>query len=73
MTGDESITAGEVIELGERQVRVVAYRDDGVVVRDYRKRVAVRNVATNRLSYVPEWRLLKAKRGQPAATEEAEK
>ncbi len=40
-------------------------RDCDAVCRDDRRRVAVRNVATNRLSYIPEWRLLKAHREAP--------
>ena len=54
------LVAGEVIKLGARHVRVCC-TPDGTICRDYRKRVAVRNFATNRLSYIPEWRLLKAK------------
>lgn len=46
----------EVIQLGNRKVRLLG----AVLLRDHRGRVAVRNVETNRLSYIPEWRLRKA-------------
>lgn len=58
------VFAGEVIALGTRHVRVSAM-PDGTICRDHRRRIAVRNVATNRLSYVPEWRLLRAKGVNP--------
>jgi hypothetical protein len=61
MTTDHQLVAGEVIKLGERFVRVSAL-PGGTICRDYRKRIAVRNFATNRLSYIQEWQLLKAKR-----------
>ena len=38
--------------------------------RDHRGRIAVRNVYSNRLSYVPEWRLLRAK-GVPVESRRA--
>ena len=60
---DPKLIAGEVIALDGRHVRVSAL-PDGTICRDYRGRVAVRNFATNRLSYIPEWRLLKAKRSE---------
>jgi hypothetical protein len=64
--------AGRVMALPGRQVRVCGLVKDGSyrVVRDHRLRVAVRNVASNRLSYIPEWRLFKlhaaASRTSPA-------
>ena len=61
MAFDTKLVPGEVIKMGTRHVRV-SQMPDGTVCRDYRERVAVRNFATNRLSYIPEWRLLKAKR-----------
>lgn len=48
-------SVGDVLVLrDERTVRVVA-----VATFDNRKRIGVRNVDTNRLSYIPEWRLLR--------------
>lgn len=58
--GSERIFVGKVIDLGGRHVRVCGMPDGVTVCRDYRGRVAVRNFASNRLSYIPEWRLLKA-------------
>lgn len=57
-----ALRVGDVIALSGRSVRVSGMPDGTTVCRDYRKRIAVRNTATNRLSYIPEWRLLKAKR-----------
>jgi hypothetical protein len=45
-----------VYRLGDRQVRVILGRD-GLARRNHRDRIAVRNVATNRLSYIAEHRL----------------
>ena len=56
------LVVGEVIALGARFVRISGMPDNVTVCRDYRGRIAVRNFATNRLSYIPEWRLLRAKR-----------
>lgn len=61
MSVDTRLVPGDVIALGERRVQVIVM-PDGTICRDYRKRVGVRNVETRRLSYIPEWRLLKAKR-----------
>ena len=65
------LTGGEVIDLGDRFVRVCV-RPDGRLCRDYRNRIAARNFATNRLSYIQEWRLLKALRARfaPSPREE---
>ena len=54
---------GEVITLKGRQVRldVCGTSDAPMLCRDLQRRVAVRNVATGRLSYIQEWRLLKAR------------
>jgi hypothetical protein len=54
-----AFASGDVIALGTRTVRVSGM-PDGTLCRDGRKRVAVRNVATNRLSYIPERRLIAA-------------
>jgi len=58
---ESGLIVGEVIALGSRYLRVCGSAEAEFIYRDYRKRVAVRNFATNRLSYIPEWRLLKAK------------
>jgi hypothetical protein len=58
---DRRLFVGEVIALAGRHLRVSGMPDGVTICRDHRKRVAVRNFATNRLSYIPEWRLLKAK------------
>ena len=57
------VIAGEIIVFGTRLVRI-SHMSDGTICRDCRKRIAIRNVSTNRLSYVSEWQLLKAKRAQ---------
>lgn len=56
----DRLSAGEVLALGARSVRISSM-SDGAICRDHRGRIAVRNVSTNRLSYIPEWALLKAK------------
>jgi hypothetical protein len=53
-----AVQVGAIVTLGDRTVRVMGMPDDVTVCRDHRKRIAVRNVATDRLSYVPERRLL---------------
>lgn len=54
---------GDVCVLGKRHLRILAMPNDGqTICRDHRMRIAVRNVVTNRLSYIPEWRLLKSSR-----------
>lgn len=58
---ETQLSAGEVIDLMGRELRVMAMPDGTTLCRDHRKRIAVRNVMTNRLSYVPEQRLLQAK------------
>lgn len=45
-----------VWQLDKRLVRVMLGRD-GLALRNHRGRIAVRNVQTNRLSYVAEYRL----------------
>jgi hypothetical protein len=45
-----------IYQLGNRRVRVILGRD-GLELRNHRGRVAVRNVETNRLSYVADYRL----------------
>lgn len=62
---EDPLLVGEVIWLDSRWLRVSGMPDGEAVCRDHRKRVAVRNVATNRLSYIPDWRLLKARRQLP--------
>lgn len=59
MADPEVLEVGEVIALDFRRVRVVG-NQDGTICRDVRGRIAVRNEATNRLSYIPEWRLINA-------------
>lgn len=54
------IQTGDLFTLGSRTVIVAGGRN--YVMRDHRGRVAVRNTQTNRLSYIPEWRLLKARK-----------
>jgi hypothetical protein len=58
---EDELIVGEVIRLDGRWLRVCGMPDGQTVCRDYLKRVAVRNFATNRLSYIPEWRLLRAR------------
>ena len=53
------IKGGDVIALGTRHVRVL--HGSFGPLKDWRGRVAVRNVETDRLSYIHELRLLKAK------------
>lgn len=56
------VSSGEVIVLSPtRQVRISSMPDGVTICRDHRGRIAVRNVSSNRLSYIPEWALLKAK------------
>lgn len=47
---------GDVVVLGERRLCVMA-ADDGGPLTDGRGRIAVRNVSTDRLSYIPKWSL----------------
>lgn len=56
----EKLSAGDVIALGQRSVRVCGMPDGETLCLDHRGRVAVRNLETNRLSYVPKYRLLRA-------------
>ncbi len=56
---EDELRPGEVIRLDGRWLRVLGTPDGEAICRDQRKRIAVRNVATNRLSYIPEWRLLR--------------
>ncbi len=56
-----TLSCGEVLALGSRKVRISSMPDSMTLCRDHRGRIAVRNVATNRLSYIPEWTLLRAK------------
>jgi hypothetical protein len=53
----------EIVSLSGRNLRV-SVSPDGQIYRDRRGRVAVRNITTNRLSYISERRLLKAKQKQ---------
>lgn len=55
-------SVGEVITMQDRALRVSGMPDGMTVCHDSIGRVAVRNVATNRLSYIPVWRLIKARR-----------
>ncbi len=59
---EDQLLVGEVVFLDGRWLRISAMPDGETICRDYRKRIAVRNFATNRLSYIPEWRLLQARR-----------
>lgn len=59
------IRAGDVIALGARRVRVSCMPDGRSLCLDARGRIAVRNILTHRLSYLPASRLL---RGQTADT-----
>lgn len=53
----------DVIEVEPgRSVRLKLGIASTAIKRDWRGRIAVRNVVTNRLSYIPEWRLLRCKR-----------
>lgn len=56
-TTDDYLGVGDVIDLGVRRVRILGNRDGVTLCRDGRMRIAVQDVYTNRLSYVPEWRL----------------
>ena len=50
---------GDIIVLSRvRRVRVLGRRDGVTLCRDHRQRIAVRNIESNRLSYIAEWRLL---------------
>jgi hypothetical protein len=51
------LKVGDLIDLGCGRIVRVADARDGSVARDHRGRIAVRNAATNRLSYIPEQRL----------------
>lgn len=51
--------AGDVVTLGAREVVIVGV-SFGALVTNWRGAVAVRNLATNRLSYIPKWKLEKA-------------
>lgn len=53
----------EICFKNRRRVRVL-HDSDGSLLRDYRGKVAVRNVDTDRLSYIPEHRLINSKRAQ---------
>lgn len=55
------IRAGDIIKLGKRMVRV-ACMPGGSLCQDARGRVAVRNILTHRLSYIPATRLLKGQK-----------
>lgn len=52
-----TISVGKVFVVGSRLVRVSGMPDGVTLCRDNRGRIAVRNVETNRLSYVSEPRL----------------
>lgn len=53
----DEIRGGEVIRLGDRFVVVAGVAP----IRNWRGAIAVRNTATGRLSYLPEWKLRRAK------------
>lgn len=55
---EQGLAAGEVIDLDGRMIRISGM-PDGSLCRDVHRRIAVRNVETDRLSYIPEWRLLR--------------
>ena len=62
MSTSDRLELGDVIEVAPgRRVRLRLGPDTGSIRRDWRGRIAVRNVTTNRLSYIPEARLLRAK------------
>jgi len=49
------VSVGDVVRVGERRLRVMGKRGEtSIVGRDCRGRIAVRNVVTQRLSYLPE-------------------
>jgi hypothetical protein len=58
-----SLAGGDVIDLGDRRVRVLG--EGAHIPANHRGALAVRNCATGRLSYIPKWRLLKAKPATP--------
>lgn len=64
---NEVIRVGDVFDLGIRRVKVSGMPGGATVCRDHRGRVAVRNVETDRLSYLPEWRLRGNRRLSPTA------
>ncbi len=47
-----SLSAGDVITLGKRQVRVCAKADGKTLAQNWRGSIAVRSVGTNRLTYI---------------------
>ena len=62
MSTSDRLELGDVIEVAPgRRVRLRLGPAAGSIRRDWRGRIAVRNVTTNRLSYIPEARLLRAK------------
>ena len=48
-----NLTVGDVVDVGDRRLRIVCFWPE-----DSLRRVGVRNVETNRLSYIPIQRLL---------------
>jgi hypothetical protein len=52
------LAGGDVIDLGDRRVRVLG--EGAHIPTNQRGAIAVRNCVTGRLSYIPKWRLLKA-------------
>lgn len=57
MPGAHNLTVGDVVDVGDRRLRIVVFWPE-----DALRRVGVRNVETNRLSYMPIQRLLWLKR-----------
>lgn len=55
------LAVGEIVALGPRAVRICGMPDGLTICRDGRRRIAVRNMETDRLSYVPEWRLFRGR------------
>ncbi len=52
----------DIVVIGGRKLRLMSrLHDSAALCRDDRNRIAVRNTATNRLSYIPEWKLWQAK------------
>ena len=62
MPSKNGLAVGDVIDLGGRKVRVIGKPDGVSMFMDHRGRIAVRNVETHRLSYIPKLRLLAARR-----------
>jgi hypothetical protein len=73
MTQAQEVRVGDAFrcdgEVG-RVVRVQGSRDGATVSRDHRGRIAVRNVATGRLSYLPEQMLLSMPRAVAEASDD---